>query len=407
KKRKLFSTLISQFPNSQYAAAAYFESGRMYVQNQDYVNAEKEFKSILTKYSKTSYYRQALIELGLININNENNNEALQYYKKVVDEYPNSPEAQTALAGIKDIYVGMGKVNDFFAYADKKNISVSSNNRDSLAFASAERQYLLGDCNNSITTMQQYLNEYPKGINVLQAKYYLGDCYYRQQKHAEAANIFGELVNNPDAKNLPKDILKRYARSKYLIEDFAAAAQSFARVANESTDSEDIKESLIFAMRAYYKAKNYQQSVEMATKYVALPSVSEDSKREAILAKAHALQELEKEDEAVTVFKILAQNPKTIEGAEATYYIIDYLYRTGKADEAEKMVYQFADSKTFHSSWLARSFIVHANIYIDKKEYYQAEATLNSILQNYNQNDDGIYNEAKEALETIQKLKNK
>jgi hypothetical protein len=107
------------------------------------------------------------------------------------------------------------------------------------------------------------------------------------------------------------------------------------------------------------------------------------------------------------VFKILAENPRTAEGAEATYNIIDYLYRTGKADEAEAMVFKFSDSKTFEGAWLARSFIVLANIYIDKKNYFQAEATINSVINNYNKNDDGIFEEAKTTLETIQQLKNK
>ena len=405
KKRKLLSTLISQYPNSQYAAAAYFESGRMYVQKQDYTSAEKDFKTILTKYNKTAYYRQALIELGLININNENNEAALQYYKRVVDEYPKSPEAQTALIGIKDIYVEMGKINEYFAYADKKNISESSSNRDSLTFAAAERQYLLNDCNNATLAMQQYLKDYPVGRNYILAKYYIGDCYYRNSKFAEAANAFEELVNNPAASNLPKDILKRYARAKYLTNDFAKAAQSFEQVANTSADKEDVKEALLFAMRSYYKSKNYQQAVEMATKYYALPVISEETKRESLLTRANSLQELGKDTEAVSVFKILAENPRTAEGAEATYNIIDYLYQTGKADEAEKMIFKFSESKTFEGAWLARSFIVLANIYIDKKNYFQAEATIKSVIDNYNKNDDGVFEEARATLETIQKLK--
>ncbi|MDR2291849.1 MAG: tetratricopeptide repeat protein [Prevotellaceae bacterium] len=407
KKRKLLSTIISQYPNSQYAAAAYFESGRMYVQKQDYTNAEKDFKAILNKYSKTSYYRQSLIELGLININADKNDEALAYYKKVIDEYPNSAEAKTALDGIKDIYVNMGKINEFFAYTDKKKISVTGNNRDSLSFAAAERQYLLGNCDNAVNALQQYLKDFPAGNNCLHAKYYMGDCYYRNQKYAEAADMFKDLIDIPAADGLPQNILNRYARAKYLIEDFESAAQAFARAATTSKNDEDVKEALLFAMRAYNKIKNYELTVEMATKYYALPQINEDAKIEALTKKAHALKELGKENEAIENFKILAKKPRTVEGAEATYNVIDYLYQTGKAAEAEKMVLQFSETRTFHAEWLARSFIVLANIYIDKKDYFQAEATLNSIIENYKKTDDGVIDEVKETLETVKKLKDK
>jgi TolA-binding protein len=406
KKRKQLSTLISQYPNSQYSAAAYFESGRMYVQKQDYINAEKDFKAILNKYGKTSYYRQALIELGLISINDDKNSEALTYYKKVIDEYPNSAEAKTAFAGIKDIYVNMGKVNEFFTYADRKKIAVTDDNRDSLVFAAAERQYLLGNCSSSITAMQQYLKDFPNGNNYLHAKYYIGDCYYRNQKYAEATDMFKDLIDVPATEGLPKNILNRYARAKYLLEDFEIAAQSFARAAAEAK-GEELKEALLFAMRAYYKIENYPQTIEMATKYYALTAINEENKREALLTKAHALKELNRDSEAIEVFKILAQNPKTLEGSEATYNIIDYLYQTGKASEAEKMALSFNETKTFHGEWLARSFIVLANIYIDKKEYFQAEATLNSIIDNYNKTDDGVFDEAKETLETLKNIRSK
>ncbi|MDR2065156.1 MAG: tetratricopeptide repeat protein [Prevotellaceae bacterium] len=407
KKRKLLSTIISQYPNSQYAAAAYFESGRMYVQKQDYINAEKDFKTILNKYGKTSYYRQALIELGLININADKNNEALTYYEKLIDEYPNSAEAKTALAGIKDIYINMGKINEFFAYADKKKISVTDNYRDSLSFAAAERQYLMGDCNSSVTALQQYLKDFPNGNSHLLAKYYTGDCYYRNRKYAEAADMLKDLIDIPAVSGLPQNILNRYARSKYLIEDYQPAAQSFERIAAESTNDDDLVEALLFAMRAYYKIKNYEKTVEMATKYHALPKITEDAKTEALTTKAHALKELGKDDESIAVFKILAQNPKTFEGAEATYNVIDYLYQTGKAAEAEKMIFSFNESKTPYAEWLARSFTVLANIYIDKKDYFQAEATINSIIENYKKTDDGVLDEAKETLETLKKLKDK
>ncbi|MDR0754568.1 MAG: hypothetical protein LBF04_04185, partial [Prevotellaceae bacterium] len=208
-------------------------------------------------------------------------------------------------------------------------------------------------------------------------------------------------------KGLPQNILNRYARAKYLIEDYESAAQSFARVAEKSTNDEDVKEALLFGMRAYYKIKNYEQTVEMATKYYALPKADEIGKTEALTTKAYALKELGKDDEAVVVFKILAKNPRTMEGAEATYNIIDYLYQTGKAEEAEKMIFEFNESKTFSAEWLARSFIVLANIYIDKKDYFQAEATLNSIIENYTKTVDGIIDEAKETLETVKKLKDK
>jgi TolA-binding protein len=329
----------------------------------------------------------------------------LNYYKKVVDEYPNSHEAQTALDGIKDIYMDMGNVDEYFAYIDSKKFgSVSTDDRDSLSFTAAERLYILGDCNAAITSMEKYLQDFPVGKYLSQANYYIGDCYYRNEKLAEAAKFLENIVNK-SSQNLSEEMqnqaLDKYARAKYLTDDFEAAAKAFEKIANQSADKKAIAEAQLFSMRAYNKVSDLEKTIEMATKVADNSSNNDETIREALIAKARALQELDKTDEAIAVFKTLADKPQTAEGAEATYNIIENLYVSGKAGEAENMIYKFSESKSPQASWLARSFIVLANIYIDKKDYFQAKATLNSIIENYKGSNNDILQEAKDALEMI------
>ena len=88
----------------------------------------------------------------------------------------------------------------------------------------------------------------------------------------------------------------------------------------------------------------------------------------------------------------------TAEGAESAYRIIEALYAEGNLDESEKMIYALADSKTPHSYWLGRAFILLGDIYVQRNDVFQARATYRSVVDGYTPADDGIVAEAQAKL---------
>ena len=131
--------------------------------------------------NKSSYVKKSLVQLGLLNYNNDKNQEALQYYQRVVAEYPGTAEAKNALTGIKNIYVDMNDVDSYFAYVNGLGefADISLSEKDSLSYMSAEKLYMDGDCEKSISQFNNYLVQYPDGSFVLNANFYLADCLNR------------------------------------------------------------------------------------------------------------------------------------------------------------------------------------------------------------------------------------
>ncbi len=56
---------------------------------------------------------------------------------------------------------------------------------------------------------------------------------------------------------------------------------------------------------------------------------------------------------------------------------------------------------------MAKGFILQARNLVAKDDIFQAEATLNSVLKNYDDEEDGVRSEAQELLNEILQLKNK
>ena len=114
--------------------------------------------------------------------------------------------------------------------------------------------------------------------------------------------------------------------------------------------------------------------------------------------------ELNKTDDALIEFSKVASNLKTKEGAESKYQIAKIYLNKGEYDKAEKEVFAFAQKNTPHQYWLAKSFILLADVYMNKDDFFQAKATLQSVIDGYNATDDGIIDEATDKLNQLVKI---
>ena len=65
-------------------------------------------------------YPKVYLKLGLSNYNLNNNEEALKYYQKLVTLYPQSTEADEAMDNMKNIYVEMGRPNEYVDFVKKR-----------------------------------------------------------------------------------------------------------------------------------------------------------------------------------------------------------------------------------------------------------------------------------------------
>jgi len=70
-------------------------------------------------------------------------------------------------------------------------------------------------------------------------------------------------------------------------------------------------------------------------------------------------------------------------------------------DGAIKSALDISDSFSSYDYWVAKGFIVMAQAYEGKGDKFQAKSTLESVIDNYENTEDGILNEAKQLLEKI------
>jgi hypothetical protein len=56
-----------------------------------------------------------------------------------------------------------------------------------------------------------------------------------------------------------------------------------------------------------------------------------------------------------------------------------------------------------HDYWVAKTYILIADNYVAMKDIFQAKSTLQSVIENYDEKEDGILLLAKEKLDSLNK----
>ena len=136
------------------------------------------------------------------------------------------------------------------------------------------------------------------------------------------------------------------------------------------------------------------------------PAFDENVKREASYIKAKALLASSRRAEALVVMEALAADVQDAYGAEAAYLLILDSYDKGDFDAVEDKVFAFSDAGSIYAYWLAKSFIVLGDSYVDKENYKQAKATFESVRDGYKPSsaDDDVIDNVRMRLTKLEEM---
>jgi TolA-binding protein len=387
KKLSTLQQLIDQHPESAYFDDALYEMARSQLDVQNPEKAVDNYMRIIEDFPSSSYVKKSLVQLGLLKYNNDENLEALVFYQRVVAEFPGTNEAKNALTGIKNIYVDMNDVDSYFSYVNGLGefADISLNEKDSLSYMSAEKVYMAGDCDKSINQFNDYLIKFPDGSFILNSNFYLADCLYKKGDIENALKSYNFVISKPK-NTFSEQALLEAAEINFNNENFEEALLNYQKLDQIAEVSNHLIESRIGQLRSNYLLNNSKQVIESADNVLHTEKISAEYKREAHYKKGKALYDLKNNELALDEFRIISEEVNSREGAESKFLICEIYFKDGQLDVAEHEILDFATQNTSQEFWLAKSFILLADVYLKNKDMFQAKHTLKSIIENYDPN---------------------
>ncbi len=401
-KADLLQQLSSNYSNSDYNDDALFELAKARTKMGNDKAAIELYKQLITQNPNSSYAAKSYLQLGQFHYNLREYKKAISSYKKVITNFPQSEESKSALIGLKNVYIDLNRVNDYFKFAEKVSggVTAPASEQDSLTYLSAERLYLAGRSNEGAEAFANYLNVFPDGKFRINATFYKAEADLNNKNYAVALQGFERVLESGNPLFLER-ALAASAQLNYREKKLQKAEQQFSQLLDVATISENNTIARIGCMRTNFQLKQYAQTVIFAGKVLDISKLQQEEKREATYMKAKSNYELKYFNKALPDLKELAKESVSEQGAEAKYLLAKIAYEQKNYDEAEKQVDEFIEMNSPQQYWLAESFLLLSDVFMHKNDAFQARYTLQSIIDNYGNKTDGIIERAKEKIALI------
>ncbi len=402
-KVNVLSSLATKYPSSAYLPNAIFERGRAYVVLEDFKMGEADFNSVISNYPSSPFVPRAILQLGLLYYNIGDNLKAIAQYKKVVEGYKSTPEARYAMTGLRNAYVDMNDVESYFTYTRTLDGygDVNMAEKDSLLYNSGENLYMTGRYDKASEIFKSYLTEFPNGSFKQNAQYYLAESLRSRGEIDEALKLYTDLSSEQGSQFLEQALIAA-SGILYDKEEYETALGYYEKLEQSASSDENRQTALAGQLRSAYQVGDAGKTIAAAGKLNSLKGIPEELTREATFMSAKAKYSLDNLDEALAEFRKVAKEVTSAEGAESKYRVAEILYKKDQTAQAEEVISQFVDQNSPHQYWMARIFLLLADISIKKGDILQARATLQSLKDYYSVGDDGILDEVKAKQDLLE-----
>jgi len=402
-KSWVLRVLLKEYPNSEYADDASYQLAETFLIINQMDSAVNRFEYFTANYPLSPLRPDALVKLGLLYYNNSKYDEALIAYKKVIQEHAGTPNEKNALIGIKNIYIEKQKIDDYYAFLKTVNKSsdLSIEEKDSIRYMVAYNAFVKQDHIGAIGLFNVYLQEFPSGA-------FVNDATFNKAESCRLTNDFSCAIENyTSVKRNGKsfyyaDAILQLARIHYQQKNYNLAIENYELLISEPGDAKIKSECLLALMRAHFLSDNHPAYMHFARQILITEHSDQELRRESLYKIMKGNMAINSVDAALDTSLLLFDDVKSIEGSEAKYTAAYIYFTKAIYDDVKREVFEFIDMNTPHRYWLAKSFILLSDVYVKEDDVFQAKHTLKSIIENYENKEDGILNEANAKLKLLE-----
>ncbi|WP_372746266.1 tetratricopeptide repeat protein [Lutibacter sp.] len=382
-KIKELNSFLKTHTKSGYRDDAHYVLGNSYINQNQHNLALENFDKLITDFKRSPLVSKAMLKKGLIYYNTDKNEQALTTYKTVVKQFPNSAEAKQAIKNSRQIYVDLGRVDEYATWVkDIDFVNISDAELDNDMYESAEKQYLLNDHKKSILNFKKYLQSFPNGLHKIQANFYLAQSLQSNNEASEAIKYYTFIIDQ-EQNEFTENALYKLAVIYLEKNNWNAAIPVLERLEKEADQLQNKTFAQSNLMKGYYAAENYTKAVSYAELVLTNVKVEDRIKSDAHIIIARAAIKTNNYTKARTAYKKVEEIAGGELKAEALYYSAYFENADGSYRVSNEIVQKLASDYSAYKYWGAKGLIVMAKNYNNLNDAYQATYILESVQKNF------------------------
>ena len=382
-KIRMLESFERKYPASELVPNINMEIANTYLGDEKFKEAIPYLNKVVKAAENAGPLKpRAYLRLGIAYFNLNNNSEALNNYKKLVTDYPNAPEVEEALESARAIYVEEGRTGDYVDFVKSAGRSVSTSLQDSLAYSAAETKYTNGDLNAAITGFSNYLQQFPDGDFAIDALYFRSDIYNKRKDWKNAVTGYGQVAVKAPNKYAEQSAQQAARISYFELKDYESSEKYFIQLKSVSTNREVRLDAMRGLLRSQYQLKKWDEASANADELLNEKSISTDDRVLAEMVLAKVSQNKAEFSEAIQHYRNVISQNKASYAAEARYEIAASYLIMDDLKNAERAAFETINKSGSYDFWITKAYILLGDVFYRQKDYFNAKATLQSVIDN-------------------------
>ena len=395
------SRLLEYNPQSIYAADAHFEMAETYFEESELADALLYYQRVIRQFPQSRRVPDALVKTGLVNYNADRKSVALEDFQKVVEKFPGSSQSREALSMLRQIWIEMGQADAYFNYAEKiPGLSLDVTSKDSLSYESLEKAWQEGGCEKALSLMDQYIRRFPSGIFIAEVRWAHAGCLIKSDDYNAALADWEDIIRERRTRYYEQSLLKASSVCYYDLKNYEKAFTYYRLLQDVASTPQNISLAHLGVCRSAYRSEKWDMVVSSANQILngSIARPSEEQEIRFILAEG--FRNLGKPEEAMAAYRRVGFQPVTERAAEAAYRVAEMFF--DRQDFRSSMDSCFVIKERFSSYpyWVVKTYILIGRNHDRLGNSFQAQATLESIVNQYNGSDE-LVEVARRELEAI------
>ena len=380
-KSRLLQPLLAATPPSPYAAEARYEMGVVQLGANKYNEAIATLQPLTTGSGSTTFAPKSLLKIGTAYQQLNQDDKALETYMHIIREWSSAPERTDAMAAIKSIYIVRNQPDAYTKLLQEYNLPQATDAElDAAYYNAAEAQYAENKWAEAQQGFARYLQLYPAGSTAAKARYYLANTYYNQ-KQFKAARAAYDTVLQGDWNKFSEEAARKAAELAVADTAWADASRYYQMLATHATAPAVRLQAFTGLMRMSLRLNEPAMAAQYADTLLKIEGLTPAARDEAKILFARRSMNAGRQDEADTVLPALRESSNGAIAAEARYYSAQILLAKGKLKEAETAASRNIKLSAGYEYWVIKTYLLLSDILVQEKDYFNARATLQSIVQ--------------------------
>jgi len=391
--------VIKNYPQSRIYDEALFQKSQLEFEQGNYAQAVEGYSKLIQNNTTSRFAPYAFTRRAASYFNLKEYGKTAQDYITVIENYASHPASNDVLLPLQEALNLAGRSAEFDKYLNEFKVShPDAKGIESVEFESGKNLYFNQDYQRAIQSLALYINTYPESPRLSEAKYYQAESYYRLKENNKALEIYAVIAADKNFLFANK-VIGRIAELEFKSGHYDRAIPYFHQLARLAGNKKEQYNAWSGLMESHYLLAQYDSASEYARIILEKGNVNAGAQNKASLYLGKAAMAQGDYDLAQDEFLTTLNSAQDEYGAEAKYLMGEIQYLSKQHKQCYETLVSLNSNFAAYPDWVGKSFLLLADNYLAMGDSFQAKGTLNSLIDNFPQ--DNIKAIAREKLKKI------